>query len=621
MASIATLDNVSYLYPRSDEPVLRDVSLEIARGEFLGLIGPTGAGKTTLCLTLNGIVPQFYGGRFFGRVTVAGLDSLDHPISTMAQHVGMVFEDPETQITATSVENEIAFGMENLRVPREEIEARIPRILEAVRLTGSEKKRPDELSGGEKQRLAIAAALALQPDLLVLDEPTSQLDPVGSGDIFATLRELNRQLGITIVIASHAAEEMAEYTDRVALLSQGELIRVGSPDDIYGDVDQLLRAGLRPPQVAETFFLLRSVLPVPTIPITLADALPLLDDLPTPTNPREVKPEQPRAETLRRFPDISPGTATPSVDAIHPSNRAADLATVGTASPMPDHRSPSPQSLALSACDLHHVYPDGTHALRGISVDISAGEYVLIAGQNGAGKSTLVKHFLGLLQPTSGQVQVGGIDSRKLSVSDLARTVGYVSQNPDNQIFNATVEEEVAFALKNLGFPKRQVESAVTESLAEMGLLDVRDRHPLALPKGDRARVVIAAVLAMDPQILIFDEPTTGQDDRGAQSILEITRRLHKEGRTVVIITHHLYLMPKYAERMVVMGKGTKLLDAPMRQACHEAKVLASTYLSPPQAVLLAQALDRRKYPEAGQLITPEEVAAYVAGQDRAPTL
>ncbi len=161
MASIATLDNVSYLYPRSDEPVLRDVSLEIARGEFLGLIGPTGAGKTTLCLTLNGIVPQFYGGRFFGRVTVAGLDSLDHPISTMAQHVGMVFEDPETQITATSVENEIAFGMENLRVPREEIEARIPRILEAVRLTGSEKKRPDELSGGEKQRLAIAAALGV----------------------------------------------------------------------------------------------------------------------------------------------------------------------------------------------------------------------------------------------------------------------------------------------------------------------------------------------------------------------------------------------------------------------------------------------------------------------------
>ncbi len=190
MEIIAQLEKVSYIYPESSNLVLKNISLAIHRGEFLGIIGPTGAGKTTLCLTLNGIVPQFYGGRFFGYATVAGLDTLTHPVSTLARYVGAVFEDPETQLLATSIENEIAFTLENLRLPREEIKARIPKVLAAVRLEGMEKKSPGELSGGQKQRLAIAAALAVQPALLILDEPTSQLDPVfikraGSGSPFS----------------------------------------------------------------------------------------------------------------------------------------------------------------------------------------------------------------------------------------------------------------------------------------------------------------------------------------------------------------------------------------------------------------------------------------------------
>src|SRR6185436_6212618 len=173
---------------RSTQPVLSEITLDIQKGEFFGLIGPTGAGKTTLCLALNGIVPQFYGGRFFGQILIAGLDTLDHPISTLAKHVVNVFEDTETQLITTSVENEIAFALENLKVDRDEIYARIPRVLEAVRLEGTNKKHPNELSGGQKQRLAIAAALATQPDLLVLDEPTSQLDPIGAQEVFATVR-------------------------------------------------------------------------------------------------------------------------------------------------------------------------------------------------------------------------------------------------------------------------------------------------------------------------------------------------------------------------------------------------------------------------------------------------
>lgn len=569
--AMAILDNVSYMYPLSKEPVLKDITMEIHEGEFLGLIGPTGAGKTTLCLTLNGIVPQFYGGRFFGRVTINGMDTLEHRISTLAQHVGIVFEDPETQITATSVENEIAFALENLKVPRDEIIARIPRVLEAVRLEGTEKKHPHELSGGQKQRLAIAAALAVQPDLLILDEPTSQLDPVGAQEVFATVHELNREMGVTIVMTSHAAEEMAEFADRLILLYDGQLITSGTPDALYSRIDLMYEHHLRPPQVAATFYKIQqSGILVPEIPVTLDKGI------------AEIRRLAARYPVKPRFEEQSPEHAT--------------SLTQTNGAPL------------LSVKDLEHVYESGTQALRGVSLDIHEGEYVLIIGQNGAGKSTLVKHFLRLLTPTTGVVLVNGVDTRDLEMSALARRIGYIAQNPDNQIFNATVEKEVSFALENLKFSAEEIKIRVEESLSAMGLLHVRDRHPLALPRGDRARVVIAAILAMRPEIIIFDEPTTGQDYRGAYYILEISKRLHEMGKTVIVITHHLYLMPEYAERVIVMGKGTLLLDAPIRQAFHERDLLASTYLAPPQAVLLAQTLAETQ----GQpfpLLTPDEVA------------
>jgi len=574
-APLVTFDNVSYIYPRAEKPAcgelrrtaLHDITLDIGKGEFLGLVGPTGAGKTTFCLSLSGIVPQFYGGRFFGHITVAGLDTLEYPVSRLARHVGAVFEDPETQITATSVENEIAFALENLNVPREEILARIPRALEAVRLEGAAKKHPRELSGGQKQRLAIAAALAVQPDLLVLDEPTSQLDPMGAQEVFATVRELNKTLGITVVMAGHAAEELAEYADRLALLVDGALVAVGAPDDLYAQIERLEAFHVRPPQVAQTFARVRQAgIAVPAIPVRLAEGIAALKAT------AQSHPVQ--------APHIAPATT---------AKRDAPL---------------------LSVHNLTHVYGDGTVALRDVSLDVYTGEYLLIVGQNGAGKSTLAKHFLRLLLPTSGAVLVDDVDTRDLTTSALARRIGYVAQNPDNQIFNATVEAEVAFALKNLKYDEAEIKARVEESLTALGLWERREAHPLALPKGDRARVVIAAILAMRPDVVIFDEPTTGQDYRGARAILDISKQLHAAGKTVVVITHHLYLMPEYAERVVVMGQGAALLDAPIREAYHAVDVLASTYIAPPQAVLLARALAEEHQADYFPLLTPEEVAA-----------
>ncbi|MCM1981866.1 ABC transporter ATP-binding protein [Lyngbya confervoides] len=565
MDSLATFHKVSYLYPGTQRLALRDISLTLESGEFFGLIGPTGAGKTTLCLALNGIVPQFFGGRFFGYVTVAGLDTLTHPVSTLAQRVGAVFEDPATQLTATSVENEIAFALENLKVPPAEIRARIPQVLAAVRLEGTEQKHPQDLSGGQQQRLAIAAALALRPRLLILDEPTSQLDPVGTQEVFATVKALNQDLGMTIVMVSHAAEEMAQYCDRIALLSGGELVATGTPAQIYSQPELLWQHDLRAPQVAQVFEQLNAKgLAVHPIPVTL---------------------------------DAGKQAMTPLIQQATPAEF-----------PLPGLPHAPGALPLLSVQGLSHTYADGTQALRDLSLDIHAGEYVLVVGQNGAGKSTLVKHFLNLLQPTQGTVWIEGRKSTDYTVSELARRIGYVAQNPDNQIFNTTVEREVTFALKNLGYGDTEIQEKAGAALEAMDLMDLRQAHPLSLPKGDRARIVIAAILAMNPEVIILDEPTVGQDYRGSREILEVSQRLHRMGKTLMVITHHLHLMPGYAERAIVMGKGTLLLDAPLRSAYHQTDQLAATYLTPPQTVLLAQHLSKivgHNYP----LLTPGELA------------
>jgi len=583
---IATLDKVSYLYPGATKPALKDLSFTITKGEFFGVIGPTGAGKSTLCLAFNGIVPQFYGGRFFGRLTVAGRDTLEYSVSRLARSVGAVFEDPEVQLTATSVENEIAFALENLCISREEILDRIPRVLAAVRLEGYEQKNPQELSGGQKQRLAIAAALALQPDLLILDEPTSQLDPVGTQEVFATVKELNKSLGVTVVMVSHAAEEMAEYADRLGLLSEGSLAALGTPNEIYGDIETLTQNQLRPPEVAQTFYFLKQKgLNIPEIPVTLSQGLALLPSL--------------QNQAIR----VDKELLTNQDNHLSPPRLFEERGVGGEEI----KQKPSP---VLSVQNLKHTYSNGTQALHGVSLDIHQGEYVVIIGQNGAGKSTLVKHFLNLLQPTEGKVLVNNHITKEMSVSDLAKSIGYVAQNPDNQIFNTTVEKEVAFALRHQGFPAKVIEQRTAESLQDMGLWEERASNPLSLPKGARSRIVIAAILAMKPDIIIFDEPTTGQDYQGCQEILKITRDLHQRGKTIIVITHHLYLMPEYAQRAIVMGKGTILLDAPLRVAYHKTELLQSTYLTPPQAVRLAQKLSHltgNDYP----LLTPLEISEY----------
>jgi len=536
--------DLSYSYEGTDELVLKDLAFGVEEGEFVAVMGPSGAGKTTLCLALNGIIPCFMGGRFYGQVQVLGGDTLNLSVAELAQHVGMVFQDPETQLVANSVEDEIAFGLENVKVPPDEIRRRIGEVLKIVRLEGYELKHPNALSGGQKQRLAIAAALALRPKIMVLDEPTSQLDPMGAEEVFSVIRELNETLGVTVILVTHDSERVAEYADRVLLLLDGHILADCTPDELFRDAGLVVQADIRAPQV--TYFYRG-----------LADKVELqpADELPTRLG-----------DSVERLRSLWGQVAF--APRLYPSQELAGLGDV-----------------VIAARDLHFTYPDGTHALRGLSLDIRKGEAVAIIGQNGGGKSTLVKHFLHLLKATQGQVHIFGQDIAGYSVSQLAQRIGFVYQNPDAQIFSKSVEEEVRFGPANQMKDKPEVERRVRAALEEMDLLDVAQQHPLALSKGDRERVAVAAVLALEPEILVFDEPTTGQDYAGALRIMNMIRRLHREGRTVVIITHHLYLLPDYIDRVVLVGAGQILLDAPIRVALNEVELMRQTYLTPPQIV------------------------------------
>ncbi len=577
MSNIIKVKDLSYRYEPGGPFVLHDICVEIAEGEFVAVMGPSGAGKTTFCLALNGIIPNFFGGNFHGQVSILDHDTLSLTVAELAQNVGMVLQDPEMQLVTNCVEDEVAFGLENVRVPRSEMRVRIDDALRIVRLTGYEKKHPASLSGGQKQRLAIAAALALRPKVMVLDEPTSQLDPVGANEVFSVIRELNERYHITVILVTHDSERVAEYADRVLLMNAGRLEADTTPSRFFQDLSLSANAAVRLPQIVDFYARYNQrVHPVPSLPTRFAEGL------------AQIERDWPSLNFLpRQYADV-PATAHP-VEASEP---------------------------VISVRDLRFSYPDGTEALTGVSLEIRRGECVAIIGQNGGGKSTLVKHFVRLIKPTSGEVRVFGKSVLEYTTSTLAQRIGFVYQNPDSQIFSKTVEEEVSFGpanqLEDAGDVKRRVEAA----LESMDLVEYRTEHPLALSKGDRERVAVAAVLAMEPEVLIFDEPTTGQDMDGASRIMEIIRRLHAAGRTIIIITHHLHLLPGYVDRVVLMGDGTLIADAPLRRVFCDAEKLRETYLSPPQIVEFGRELERLGNAKLNAVTVDETLACFEPAQD-----
>ncbi len=567
-----SIANLHYAYPSpivSEEyiPVLHGVDLEVFTGELLAVMGRTGAGKSTLCLAINGIVPHTTGGRFRGHVIVQGDDTRFTPVAEMATRVGIVFQDPESQFFHMAVEDEIAFGLENLGIPPAEIETRIEWALHIVGMSAYRRRSPFHLSGGQKQRVAIAAALAMRPTILILDEPTSGLDPLGKRGVFQAVQQLTSQHPMTVVMVEQEAERIAEFSDRVAVLDAGRIAAVAPPRELFRDVERLHGWGLDVPQVSELSARINHRVHHPYPFINLEESYADLVGLAAP----------PTTAT-----NIAPISVSLS-DGMRPIQRVVLRANDV---PLPD--APS----IIQVKDLVYRYPAATDsALEGIRIDIHAGDFVAIVGQNGSGKTTLVKHFNGLYKPTAGQVLVDGRDTRDLSVAELARTVGFVFQNPDHQIFCRTTWEELAFGPRNLGMSGEMLSHRVEETLALFDLQAYADLPPATLSVGLRRKVSVAAVCAMRPRVLVLDEPTAGLDRSSALSLMALLRQLNAQGHTIVLVTHDMKLVTQFAYRTLVLDRGRVLAYDDTRSVFQNQALLTEAQLAPPQITALAQRL------------------------------
>jgi energy-coupling factor transport system ATP-binding protein len=537
------LQNVSYQYPNATVYALKDLTVSIDYGEIVAVMGRTGSGKTTMLSLLNGLIPDFYEGHFTGSVVVDGLDTAKYKTHDLVASVGFVFQDAEMQIMGTTIEHDIAIGPCNMGMEPRVVRENVLAAAQSVKLTGMEQRSTAHLSGGEKQRVALAGVLAMKPHVLVLDEPTSELDPDGRKQFFMLLGKLSEQ-GYTIIVATHDCEEVVEIADRVLVLEGGSLKFDGTPSQLYSNIQQCKEFGLRTPAVTELFDQQDSGnhgVPV----LTVDDAFDIVSE-------------------FRLHEKIVPLGGTEQQQQL-----------------------PAGQTM-IEINDLHHKYDSTLEALRGVQCTIREGEFVAIVGSNGAGKTTLSKHLNGLLKPSSGSVIVDGIDTRSATVASLSKIVGYVFQNPDHQIFSASVCEEIEFGLRQVGrYTSQEISERVKRAMALVGLEDAAKRHPFTLGKGERQKLAIASILAIEPKVLVIDEPTTGLDWAGTVRMMELIHTLHRQRCTIIIITHDLQLTAEHAQRVLVMSSGKLIADGTPDNVFFMTEILSAASLTmPPMAEL-----------------------------------
>lgn len=551
---IVSLKDVTFSYKGSKRQALRGVSLDVKEGECIAILGPTGAGKSTLACVINGTVPRFIEGKLTGDVVVDGQIPNNVGTAQMASRVGLVFGDPDTQLFGMTVEEDVAFGPANLGFDYETIMERITRAIEDMRLQGLEQRAPHRLSGGQKQATAIAGVYAMLPKIMVLDEPTSMLDPEGKARVFSIIRDLNKSFGMTIILIEQEVDDILELADRVFIMKSGEFVLGGTPEEVFAAVDELKEVGIRVPSIVE----FGNLIGADKTPFSVEEAVSV----------------------------VKSGAWNKAIVGDAPiEDRAAPGLSVG---------SESTQDTApiLEAVDLEFRYPLGVKALDGASLEVYPGEFVAIVGQNGAGKTTLTRHFNGLLRPSAGDIRLFGKSVLNEPTASLCATVGYVFQNPDEQLFCDTVEDELRFGPMNIGMDKDRMEESVRDILLDIGLDKYRQVWPRYLTKGERQRLALASVVAMEPEILIVDEPTTGLDWLESLQILDYLERLRKEkGKTILIITHDMNIVSLYAKRVVVMANGRVVGEGTPREVFSQPKLMELAYLRRPQIADLSDTL------------------------------
>jgi len=598
------IDNLTFCYSGTDKPALRNVSLEIQDGEFVLITGPSGGGKSSLCRCLNGLIPHFHGGEIAGKVEVDGLDVMEHPTKELATKVGMVFQDPENQLVTIDVEREIAFGLENLAFPLDLMAKRVEEALDTAGIASLRHRTVSELSGGEKQRVAIASVLAIYPHILVLDEPTSELDPKGAEEVLNVVERLNDELGITVILIEHRLDRAVQHVDRVIVLDKGAIIADGAPQSILSQRKVSVSGVGIPPIIKLVQGLRDKGISIDNTPLTVKEGRAALAEV-----FQQRKVISPLANYNKNS-MFSNSTCHSEVEK-QPKNLAQDKLRE-------DHTDPS-LSLRVTAKrphernyaqplvevkGLYHIYPGEFVALRNINLKIHEGEFVAIMGRNASGKTTLVKHFDGLLRPTKGEVIINGINTKETTIAELARKVGYVFQNPNDHLFADSVEQEIAFTLKNLGFKTEEMEPMIDRVLERFSLRSYRHRYPCSLSGGEKQRVALASILVVQPKIIILDEPTRGMEYRLKIELMRFLDEYRKDGRVVILVTQDVETAAEFGDRVILLSEGRIVVDGAKRE------VLSQALLFSPQINRLAQSLSHYGVP--CDVLTADEVVEMV---------
>jgi len=538
------IENLTYAYPGATKPVLRNINLNIPRGEFLLVAGPSGCGKSTLALALAGLIParipgSMRGQVYFGDKCVSSMD-----IHETSQHIGMVFQNPENQLIHLDVEAEVAFGPENLGLPREVIRQRVAESISYTHMEAFSQSPIYALSGGQKQRIAISATLAMQPDVLVLDEPTSDLDPVGTQEVLQVLRKLNRDRQMTIILIEHKIDEVIPWVDRVLLMAEGRIVLDDSPRGVFRDESQWDALGVSVPEIARLSHRLPDVFSGRTA-LSVEEAFDAIKGSPY------------HKHLLRR---VSGQQASMHPTGLKPSS-----------DPLLDW-----QGIELS-------FPE-RQVLTDVNLSLNAGEWVALAGPNGSGKTSLASLAMGFQAPTSGHVRLKDQIVKPGQISKQAAQIGYLFQAADDMLFASKVRDEILFGKKHRQGRGSILQNMTVEDLA--ALIDLEqhlDTNPFHLSHGQRKRLAIGALLAANPKLMILDEPTTGQDEGHAKAFLTFLQSLRQQLQmTYLMITHDMRAVAHYASRLVVLNQGKIVLNGSPSQVFARAGELSEASLVPP---------------------------------------
>lgn len=545
--------------------------MELTEGQSVAVLGSNGSGKTTMAKLLNALlVPEE------GVVLVDGLDTRDkNSQKSIRQKVGMVFQNPDNQIISTSVEREIAFGLENLALPYEEMKTKVERALKYFNLEQYRNHPPHRLSGGEKQKVALASVLSMQPEYLVLDEPTSLLDPLGRKEVLSLIQMLCEERNVTVIHVTQFPEE-ATIADRVLVMHQGKMVLDGSPLEVFGQEEKLNAIGLGVPFPMRIASALRqrgwSDLNQPLNMNALADSIA-----------HKINTTKPKREGLAV--DCGQWTVDISSSAVVGERSTVDII---------------PNQLLLNK--ISHLYdrslPTERKALDGISLKINKGEFIGVIGPTGSGKSTLAQHLNGLLLPTSGEVLIDGQDTKhkNTNLKKIRQKVGLVFQFPEVQLFEETVYEDISFGPRNLELSEGEIENRVKQAMKKVGLdfEGFAHRSPFHLSGGEQRKVAIAGILALQPEILVLDEPTSGLDGKSTRDVKTFLKELNSTGITIVMISHNMDLIAELAQKIMLLVQGNLLAFCDKKEFFQDLERIKSAGLELPHVVEFSRRLKAR---------------------------